>query len=438
MTNIYYKTNKQNNNYSLLTYADVGAAAASHHHLISDIVMPNFQYNGCMGQNILNLYNSNCEDLLFYVPHTHSDLVYGKQISKDIATVRPVVPHLNHNKTFTQTEISGSNNNLNLPLTTAYKYNGIGTLLPRIDNDLLNNCYYYPITIEYVNNCGPITITFNLNIDNTNYHMTIQPITNTSSNATSVNNIFSYIIQEFTNTDFGSIGLVIQNKQIIGIYFNITNIILEQQIEITNMIISTQNNDIKVNIKQNYVDYYDTSTIPLIENAGGLGPIIHNQTNYNQIYENDMIRYYRSFRLHNLLTWGQSITFKNLIVPGYCSVETTRNKGYFVLDIPYMIDPDVKNTDIRLATDNNQNRIWALGGGSNELPFSPTPGASVNSNITYTVDSVFPNRSSDGLSGGRIAFTLSFPAISTAYVGYYTPLKLNVKSWFKVSVIDLE
>ena len=48
-----------NNQYQLLTFHEIEAAALHHNHAMSDMGIMNFKNNGCFGQNILQNFDSN-------------------------------------------------------------------------------------------------------------------------------------------------------------------------------------------------------------------------------------------------------------------------------------------------------------------------------------------------------------------------------------------
>lgn len=131
MANIYYKN--RNNQYKKFSYLDIGAAAASHTHDISEIWGWNFKDNGCIGQNILKNFDEMHNNLLFYVPHTHSDIIYTKAIPNSVID-NPTVLYYNDNKNIQQIVV-GEDININLDRTTAYAYNGIGSILTNLEYD---------------------------------------------------------------------------------------------------------------------------------------------------------------------------------------------------------------------------------------------------------------------------------------------------------------
>lgn len=445
MANIYYKNN--NNQYKKFSYLDIGAAAASHTHDISEIWGWNFKDNGCMGQNILNNIDSTHNNLLFYVPHTHSDIIYSKSIPNDIL-YKPTVLYYNNNQNMQQTITNAEDVDIDSYRTTAYTYNGLGTILTNwtYDTNTYNYYYYsYPLNISYIDNEDNISISFKTNLDDQIWTIEFSSqneIVDCDSELEDPQNgnidANYYIGLVKNNNIISDIAIIRREKK------NITDendILNKRQIEITNIKISTE---ATISVKQNYIDYYDYHTgIPDIASCGSLGPINENNyagtgNSYNSALESDMIKYYRSYKFHNLLTWGQSFTLSVPIISGYCD-SNAWNRGFFVVHIPYELDEGITTSHVSLS---GIASIWTLGryaGTGNANYTTPTnsdatcayyknlvKGTAVKSGqVTYNIYRLLP---------GSIWFQIYFPAANTEKISFYCPLKIVMHSLLTISI----
>ena len=444
MANVYYKTNDQ---YRQLTYYDIGAAAQNHTHFMSDIGMLNFKNNGCMGQHVLENIDNNYHNLLYYVPEINSNTVYAKRISND-KTVYNTVPwcNINQTKTFAITPTANFTTavgqDINSNLTTFYEYQGINSIITMSLNDLSNYyCYYYPLNIK-CNTTTNIEISFKTNLENNDDIYKIVCVFNENTSK------FSIIAQTIPASTLiiKTLGIIqYKSNQIIGICIILTQQNIKQ-IELSDLKIKT---DQIISVSQNYNDYYDISQIAPIENSGSLGEPINDE--YNRT-ESDMLRYYRSYKFFNLLTWEQSITIPQCLIPGY-TVQSTQNSqaifkhGYFHLHWPYEIDTEVLDThtgssynDIItleviqanvIGFDNQYHthagEIWALGTyAANNLTLIPGT-TNTSGKISYNIVTVKP---------GFLGIEFYFPNNMTANINNRCPLKFLAEGGLKVTIIS--
>lgn len=444
MANIYYKT--FGNNYQKITYGDIDAAAVSHNHSIDDFYGWNFKDNGCTGQNVFINSNNITNNLLLYVPHTNSDIIYTKPIPAG-STV-----HYNRNKSFTQT-IEGSNDTTSFTSitpsrTTAYQYNGLGKIILKNDTlDTIHNDYFYytyPLMVQPTENNQIITLKFKVSIDNITWTIKFT--------GTTINDITHDLLS--SNNDYQPnyyIGLTENNSRISGICIvkqqpknikEVEQIIDKQQIEITNITVNSQN---ALTVSQNYIDYYDYETIPSIKSTGSLGPIdsskYENTINtYNISNETDVINYYRSYKFKNLLTFGQTFTISSyVIIPGYCDRKTL-NAGFFQLEIPYELNTtDISKITLKLYQNNSQCSIWGVGGYISHN--NGTTNDFVCNNKYLTAGTTIPSINTDTinysiyriLSPGTIQFHLWFPACNR-YINTFGLLKFVCNNGLQIQV----
>ena len=445
MANVYYKTNNQ---YKQLTYYDIGAAAQNHNHMMSDIGILNFKNNGCVGQHIVEKIDSNHYNLLYYVPEINSNMIYAKRIPNDKSTYN-IVPwcNINQTKTFAVTPTASFTTaigqNINSDLTTFYQYQYTYPVIT-MSNDNLSTyyCYYYPLNIK-CNETTDIEISFKTNLDNSD---NIYKIEYNFNKTTSKFSITSQTIPPSVLI-VKALGVIqYKTNQIMGICIVLTEQNIKQ-IELSDLKIKTKE---AISISQNYNDYYDISQIAPIESSGSLGEPINN--NYNKT-ESDMLRYYRSYKFFNLLTWEQSITISQCILPGYAvkTTNTTNNQnfathGYFHLHWPYEIDSEVLNihegtsyNDIislevipamvwwpgNTEAKQHKGEIWALGTyAANNLTL--TPGTNNTSGyINYNIVTVKP---------GFLGIDFYFPATKTTNISDRCPLKFLAEGGLKVTV----
>lgn len=426
MANVYFKNNNQ---YYQLSYTDIDAAALYHKHDISDLGIMNFRNNGCTGQNILNNYDTEHANLLFYVPQINSDIVYAKRIPNDIIDNYDTTIYYNNNKTYNLTITNTDPVLIDSDQTTCYEYMDINNIITEQFTTLTSNYYYYyyPININYINNdfniLDIITITFETNLpisDNEHiFSITFHPIINNSK-------IEKYYIDKtlypkISYTNIINLGLIYKANIIEG-FCIICKEKLENQCDIKNLYIQINTNK-SLSIQQNYIDYYDLSNggIPPLESSGSLGIIDRTKPGYNWQTINDVIRYYRSYKFKNLLTWGQKIPIAKCIIPGYCN-NTNYKQGYFILHIPYEFDIGIRPEHISLVNyEDDQDikgYIWGGGGAivaanGKILTKSNTP---VQDKIAYNIQTIAP---------GMIGINMYWYTAPTSNISYLLPLKFT-------------
>ena len=411
MANVYYKLNNQ---YKHLSYADIDAAAANHKHSISNIATLNFKNNGMLGYNIFNTFDNDHQNGLLYVPYTNSDKIYNKLISNDILT-HNLVPWYNLNKHFEQ-QIGASLTDsiqLNSDLNVLYEYKYIYNIKSVFEITNINEyfIYYYPLALTLSNIDTNITISFNINTNN------IGSITFNTNNI--VINEENIIIPNI----FQNMGLYYNtNNQILGIcFFSDENI--TEQIKISNIKILT-NKDIYVS--QKYEDYFDISDVPKLEHSGSLGSL----KQYNDVKTNDMVKsYYRSYKFHNALTWGQTITIPPCIIPGFCS-NNSYNIGYFLLYWPHEIDPHITtkyNTyDDYISLSGNID-IWIPGANPADQ-YKPLQKGNTNSNQAFNYHILTMAKTTLGIQ-------IYFLTIPTTNISYMCPIQLIANNGLTVTII---
>ena len=191
-----------------------------------------------------------------------------------------------------------------------------------------------------------------------------------------------------------------------------------------------QNIDFEANALDNYtcIPYYDGTNyfalnsatygyIPPVGVGGSLG-VIEN-SNYNNLTTNSIYDYYRAYTIRNVLTFGQSVTFNNIIIPGYCN-STSYNRGYFCWYLPFTLDPDITNNDVSLSLASGSTCcVWgvgAYGGGSNNLPLVKGSAETANQ-LTYNLTTT------SGI--GFLGLTIYFSAMSGS-ISYQLPMKFVV------------
>ena len=453
MANVYYKHIDKNTNissYQQLTFRDIGAAAQNHKHSVSELGIMNFRNNGCTGQNILENFDTFHKDLLFYVPQQYSKKVYAKRLPADILDAYDTVPVCNFNKNYSIENITGTTVAINPTWTIGQEYYDIDKVVVEESINLKTSYFYYfyPLIINYqtLNQNNQITINFKINNNENNYSINFKPITNIDGDPVNIEDIYCYKVIEtsYPDNNMVNIGLVCNSKNTIDGLCFIYQQDINVQLNISDINITT---NATINISQNYIDYYDVSAegIPDIETSGSLGPMEPSvRVNYNRQNVADMIRYYRSYKFNNLLTWGQCHIIRSCIISGYCN-STTYNKGYFMLYLPLEFDEGITTSHITLYgyakdvypngvkpsdnTDMHKCDIWgggAYAGGANNKPLNKA--ATNNSNyINYQIIA---------LSHGRIGIDMYFPTVPTNYISFMYPLKFVANNGLTIQIAN--
>lgn len=431
MANVYYK---DNNKYQLLTFREIEAAALKHNHAISDMGIMNFKDNGCFGQNILQNFDSEHWELLFYVPQSDSTMVYAKRIPQTLRANATIVPYYD---IVTQTNtISATSEpiSLNMDHTTAYEYNNFNNIISEYSVTAIENyyCCAYPLQIGYndinfISNQDYITITFETNlpliyndnedIDENELKIAFSPIV--ENNIITGYRINNTVFPKIGYTNIINIGLICTNKNIIDGFCVLFEKPPIYQLEITNIkITSTQN----IYWKQSYSDYFHIAEtgIPPIQ-FGSLGEVPITVTRS----EESMLRYYCSEKFKTLLLPTKELTIAGSAFSGYCDNISDNNKrGYFILSIPQLIDENITTDQIQLI---GKAAVWGCEAHTDYLDLAKNNTVSQNK-INYQIDLI-------NSKAGKIFIYVFFYHTSTNFK-LSTPLYLFIETTLKLQITD--